>query len=297
MEIREKLYPYPVLATFTDDYRDSYFETVFDLQKDGYDLCLHILSELKNEELQTLLLENRVNFVYHIECSQTGYRVAVNTNRNVFEHRIIDSKVSGRLQVCSFIIACEDLSNYTNQLLHGDYSGFTFAIDRGNIMAVGSQSDFEIEKTLSDLSYVPSVIAIVKNPEVDAEGMLVSIDQNKIVIRIPENDFYNYRSLSKEVGAKSILRSLIIVPALAYVLTEVAKRDPSERYIYSSYSWYLAIKKNLRTIFECNIESEDFAELDMLRLAQRILNSPLGKALSTLAQDYGIFVGDGDEWI
>lgn len=295
MEIRERLYPYPVLAPFTDDYRDSYFETAFDLQRDGYDLCLHVLSELKNDELQVLLLEEKVSYVYHIECAQTGYRIAVSTNRNTVDYKIVDNKVSGRLQVCSFIIANEDFPDYTNQALHEDYSGFTFVIDEGNIMAVGSQASFEIEKTLSDLSNVPSVIVIIKNPDEDAEGMLVETNQSKLVIKIPQNDFSNYRNLSKEVGAKTILRSLVIVPAIAHALNEIAKRDSSERYEYSSYSWYLAIKKNLSTTFGLNVEDDDFAELDMLHLAQKILDSPVGKALSTLAQGYGTLEGDDDE--
>lgn len=36
MEIRYKLYPYPVLAYYSDDYKDGSFDTTIDLQKDGY---------------------------------------------------------------------------------------------------------------------------------------------------------------------------------------------------------------------------------------------------------------------
>ena len=35
MEIRYKLYPYPVLAYYSDDYKDGSFDTTIDLQKDG----------------------------------------------------------------------------------------------------------------------------------------------------------------------------------------------------------------------------------------------------------------------
>ena len=41
MEIRYKLYPYPVLAYYSDDYKDGGFDATIDLQKDGYNCLLY----------------------------------------------------------------------------------------------------------------------------------------------------------------------------------------------------------------------------------------------------------------
>lgn len=44
MEIRYKLYPYPVLAYYSDDYKDGSFDTTIDLQKDGYNIRIDFIS-------------------------------------------------------------------------------------------------------------------------------------------------------------------------------------------------------------------------------------------------------------
>lgn len=44
MEIRYKLYPYPVLAYYSDDYKDGSFDTTIDLQKDGYNIRIDFMA-------------------------------------------------------------------------------------------------------------------------------------------------------------------------------------------------------------------------------------------------------------
>ena len=52
MEIRYKLYPYPVLAYYSDDYKDGGFDTTIDLQKDGYNIRIDFMASLTNEGLK-----------------------------------------------------------------------------------------------------------------------------------------------------------------------------------------------------------------------------------------------------
>lgn len=295
MEIRRRLYPYPVLAWFTDDYMDSHFDTIFDLRRDGYDFRLHCLSELNNDDLESMLTQDKVRFVYHVECAQTGFRKAFETNLSEIDYKIVENRIRGRVQVCSFIVAAEGLPHYSNRSLHDDYRGFTFHIDRGNIVAIGKEESFEIEKFPGDISQTRSAIVIVKNPDQEADGMLVDIYQRKLVVKIPEPEFYNYKSLSQEIGARSLLWSLIIVPALAHAMNEVVKKDPIERYELQRSAWYMALKKNLNTVFNRDLEGDDFIEEDMLMWAQKILKFPLHQALYTLVQDFGMLEGDDDE--
>lgn len=49
MEIRYKLYPYPVLAYYSDDYKDGSFEATIDLRKDGYNIRIDFMASLTNE--------------------------------------------------------------------------------------------------------------------------------------------------------------------------------------------------------------------------------------------------------
>jgi len=287
MDIRSKLYPYPVLSQDTDDYEESSFHTVIAPERDGYYLRIGCRSELVNDELVAMLADGKVKFAYHLECAQTGYRVAILTKELETVHLISENEISGRLQICSFIVACEDLPAYVNSSFHPDYRGFQFSIEAGCVMAVGNQVNIEIEQERRDLAHTPSVFSIIKSDDELAQGMMVEMTRKKIVIKLPEREFYNYKSLSNAVIVRPVLNALVIVPALAYVLAEVARRDATERYIYHSESWYIAIKKALAQRFACDIDSDQLADKNIIELAQKLVDVPISGALNVLADGYG----------
>lgn len=55
MVIRHKMYPYPVLADFLDDYVNSKFDVTAEVVAHGYDRRLYFNVTLKNEGLQKLI--------------------------------------------------------------------------------------------------------------------------------------------------------------------------------------------------------------------------------------------------
>lgn len=286
MEIRSKLYPYPVLSYYSDDYIDSNFDVIVTPIKDGYNVRLDFSAEVNDSGISELLSSGKAKIVYHLECAQTGYRVAVSTEKNELSYGIVNKMISGRLQVCPFIVAETEIPEYTNTNFHEDYRGFKFAIEEGCVMAVGKQVNINFDKDTSDLSNTPSVFSIIKNDDKQALGMAVDFNYKKIVIKLPEQEFFNFKSLKGQSLIQSVLNSLVVIPALTYVLEEVSKREPTERYEYSSYSWYRAIKKSLASKFNCDIGSEQFSERNMLDTAQKLINVPLSDALQTLSSGY-----------
>lgn len=295
MEIRPKLYPYPVLSYYSDDYVDSNFDTVITPVRDGHNIRVDFLAEVNNAGISDLLVSGKAKIVYHLECAQTGYRVAVSTSKNELSHVIVNKMISGRLQVCPFIVAETEISEYVNPNFHEDYRGFKFTFEEGCVMAVGKQVNINVDKEISDLSNTPSVFSIIKNDDELALGMVVDLDYKKIVIKLPEREFFNFKSLNGQALIQSVLNSLVVIPALTYVLEEVSKREPSERYEYSSYSWYRAIKKSLANKFSCDIDSEEFTDRNMLETAQKLINVPLSDALQTLSSGYGNASEEEDE--
>ncbi|MDQ0204129.1 hypothetical protein [Pectinatus haikarae] len=295
MEIRPKLYPYPVLSYYSDDYVDSSFDTVITPVRDGYNIRIDFLAEVNNAGISDLLVSGKAKIVYHLECAQTGYRVAVSTSKYELSHVIVNKMISGRLQVCPFIVAEMEIAEYVNPNFHEDYRGFKFTIEEGCVMAVGKQVNINVDKEISDLSDTPSVFSIIKNDDELVLGMVVDLDYKKIVIKLPEREFFNFKSLKGQALIQSVLNSLVVIPALTYVLEEVSKREPSERYEYSSYAWYRTIKKSLANKFSCDIDSEKFTDRNMLETAQKLINVPLSDALQTLSSGYGNTGEEEDE--
>ena len=70
MEIRYKLYPYPVLSYYTDDYENSRFDAVISPKKDGFNIRIDFLAELDNRGLTEMLADGKVKFLYHLAVCQ-----------------------------------------------------------------------------------------------------------------------------------------------------------------------------------------------------------------------------------
>lgn len=52
MEIKYRLYPYPVLSTYSDDYQSGKFNAVIEPRKEGYHLRVDFTAELTNDALK-----------------------------------------------------------------------------------------------------------------------------------------------------------------------------------------------------------------------------------------------------
>ena len=52
MDIRYKLYPYPVLSNYSDDYINSSFDSAIEVKREGYNIVISVVSEIKNSELE-----------------------------------------------------------------------------------------------------------------------------------------------------------------------------------------------------------------------------------------------------
>jgi hypothetical protein len=286
MDLRHRYYPYPVLSDDTNDYLDSTFNVTINVGRDGHDIRLDFDVELDNDELNVLLDKGEVIIVYHLECSKTGYRKAIKTTEKQLKYLIPRTKLNGRLQICPFIVAAKNFKGYVNSDLHLDFRGLKFAIDAGCIMAVGCQTISDIEKSTDDLANTSSIFALIKDVDEKARGMLVDMSQNKIVIRIPQETHRKMKILNQTLALRSTINSLVIVPALIYVLEELKNTPVDERYYSSSNSWYRSIKKALKKHFDCDLESDAYTELNHLSIAQKLIDSPFDEAVSTLFGDY-----------
>lgn len=139
MQLRSKYYTYPVITEDADFYEDSLFSSDVEQLLDGYNVKLKLKAELVNPELEEMLKREEVMFAHHIECTQTCFRRLILTNETEKECILRDGEVNGVVQVCSFLVANKNIEKYSNKLFAPDFRGFRFDIERGCIMAVGSQ--------------------------------------------------------------------------------------------------------------------------------------------------------------
>ena len=288
MDIRYKMYPYPVLAYFLDDYKDK---NAFDVKimqvKDGFDTKLVFEAALTNKELLSLVRSGKASFVYHIECSQTGFRKVIRTDKLSSAYVLSNRKVKNIVQICPFVVATKDITSYSNADFDDDYKDMSFDIEEGCVLAVGQQVDADVSDSIDDLANTPSIFSIIQNTDEAIKEMKVDGSGDKIVVQLPFNDYYSYKSLSQNPKFEPVLNALTIVPALVFVIEEMKRWDKEEiNRRELDCGWFRSIKHVLSKEFSCDVES-DLSSRDSMELAQKLIGSPLPSAFTELSGGEG----------
>ena len=283
MEIKYKLYPYPVLWDKNDDYKKpSKFSVEVEPKEDFKNIKLKINFLLKDKEIEKLIKENKAEYVVHIEGSSTYFREIISTKETEICYVLKDRDILGRLQVNFFILARQDIKNYKNDNFNEDYSSETFNLKKGNIIAIADGYRFDIEKNDDELGKISSIFSICKKETVEQTGMTIDMGYEKIRIGLNITDYVNYSQLSQNPNKVESVNSIIIFPALIYIFEQL-KKDFNET-DYTEYKWFRA----LENIFKKNGEDLNKGLLEneiSIDLAQRVLNYPIERAFNSLINE------------
>lgn len=283
MEIKYKLYPYPVLWDKNDDYKKpSKFSVEVEPKEDFKNIKLKINFLLKDKEIEKLIKENKAEYVVHIEGSSTYFREIISTKETEINYVLKDRDILGRLQVNFFILARQDIKNYKNDNFNEDYSSETFNLKKGNIIAIADGYRFDIEKNDDELGKISSIFSICKKETVEQTGMTIDMGYEKIRIGLNITDYVNYSQLSQNPNKVESVNSIIIFPALIYIFEQL-KKDFNET-DYTEYKWF----RSLENIFKKNGEDLNKGLLEneiSIDLAQRVLNYPIERAFNSLINE------------
>lgn len=280
MDIKYRLYPYPVLASFNDDYKNSKFHVNAECVLDGFDICINYSVELENDQIQELISKGKACLVFHLESARTGYREAKETDKLKGKIVIKDSLLNGDLNFCPFIIAKENIQGYFNNAFNEDYTD-PVNLEKGYLIAIGNQMIWPINKSNVDLLNSSSPFKIGLNPDESVSNMVVEFEsQTKIRILLSSKDLSCYKNMNNTPELKSILNSAVVVPALIYVLSELKQCDDMET-AFGSLSWYLAIKESYLKNFKKDITT-DLSNENVFELAQKMLKTPINDAFEDL---------------
>ena len=288
MQIKNKYYPYPVIAYGNDSYNGSEFITDANYAHDAHSIKFQLDAVLTDACLSAMVADGRVKYAHHIECQQTCYRTLVLTDKPSDEFKVHESKINGLVQICSFLMADKDIPNYSNPSFSKDYKGFKFNIDRGCVLAIGNQVNMIINKEKEELANTSSIFSIRKNLQDPAATELqVSTTGQKIVILIPEKTCNQYLNVST-TALLPVLHAMVIQPALMQVLFELKEAaQKNQLFNYEDFRWYRALKKTAERL-GLKFDEEAISAMDVFRMAQKLLDSPVVKAMDTICS------GDGE---
>lgn len=283
MEITKKIYPYPVLSSFSHCYENSSFDvSVSNEIMSNNSMKIIADYKLENDDLKTLLSENKVCFALHYECSSTGLRNMKSSTDTHIEVILESKSISDKIQICPLLIANDHLCNYTNSDFVSDLRGIQFNnIEKGMVMGVADSFNISITKNKLDFFKTPSVIEFVQNLDRQEKDLILEMNKPKLVIIIPYDVFPFIKNNERNAEIQPLINSSVIVPALVNVLNKIDSIEDRES--FESRRWYQALRKALKERFSIDLDSG--ARIDEYNggaflLAQRLIGSPIINGLT-----------------
>lgn len=287
MQIKNKYYPYPVIAAGNDSYEDATFTSDADYAMDAHNVKLILYAETDNQMLNEMIKSGSVKYAHHIECQQTCFRKLVLTDEKVHEEIIHESLLNGIVQICTFLMANEDLVGYANPNFAKDYRGIKFNLDKGCVMAIGSQVNITINKDKEDLSRTSSIFSIRRDHDPSHTELQVSTTGAKIVVLIPEKTCNQYLNLSNQAMFVPVLHSMVIMPALMQVLSELKEAaQQNVLYNYEELRWFRGLKKTAEKL-QIKFDQDALTQINAFKTAQQFLDTPVVKALANICSGEG----------
>ena len=291
MNIEHKLYPYPVLTYFNDDYLNSIFMAKVEVEKGIGKIGVSLEAVTDDLGLLGLINDGYAEFVFRIECLATLYREIVKSGDGKKKVFIPEEKIDSKITVSTYIVAKKNIENYTNVNFNEDYSDISFFIEKSSILAIARQFKIYIEKENDNLGEPSSIFCLVRNTaEKEEKEVKFDIMGNKIKIILPKEEYENIAMLSQSKPNQEILHSSLIFPALVYVL-ENLKTDDYDN--YDDYVWFRTIKKVLENL-EIELNWENIESYQSYSLAQKIINYPIGRSLEAMKQ-IGVVQEEGED--
>ena len=274
MRVGKKLFPYPVInnSEKVSSFKDSSFSLVYEDASDDEFLILkdaHLVIDDLN--LVSLMSKGMVIGALVIECSATIYRVTKEISLENRDIIIPLSELNDKVYISSFLYANDNITDYKSENFLDDYEDYSFNIEKYDILAADDGFYKIIEYDQEEDQKNDSIFSVIKTKNI--ENMLVDINQKKIIIKLPENEYGLYYNLRFNKTYQPLFLSMMAIPALSSVLQKFKDQDYDIEDIADDYYWFNAIMVSYENVYGKKLTNESFNEIDSLTLAQKLLNN------------------------
>ena len=278
MKPRADLTPYPILMAANDDYIGASFHAETSIQAISNKYAMNCEFTLDEPTIESLLVQNKVEFVTHIECPRTSFRTILRTKERFAQTHVPSDSVSGFLEICTYIICATPLEGFSSPRFHPDYTGITFDLERGSILGIAESCRVELEDDESDED-TASIVRIAKAQPTQIDDMAVNTDGDRIYITLTASTYDKYYRAGRGFLSEAVA-STIVLPALMIALLRLKESyDPDILWARVLSDWLYAHGVSLDDLNLTSIEGQS-----ILSVAQRILENPIGRALASIEE-------------
>ena len=277
MQIGNKLFPYPTINNI--GLRNCFKETTYSFKcndySDGQNYVLeNACVEINNENIKRSINEGYLGIGLIIECSATVYRKMFEVSIEPRTINIPIGDLRDKVEVSCYIYAKKDIDNFMDNDFLEDYMGYSFKLDKNDIIAIDDGYTTSIDYDESVDKKVSSIFQIIRDKS--AKDMIIEKKFKKIVVSLPDQEFSYYDILRKNDNFQNIIFAMIAIPALTYCLKDLQDKIKIEEYdldsIEMDYHWFISVRNAHKKQFGTELTSELFKNTDVSVLAQKLLN-------------------------
>lgn len=281
MQLKERYHPYPVLAPYTNDYPNSEFKIVnLEERLVDQEYIFDIELYLKNPGLEKLIMEEKAEYAIHIECSKTSYREIFTCFSPKNNMRVKASNLEGKVELAPFIIAKDNIYNYKDDSFDNIFESFSFDINKGQYLAISRRAIITIIKDKDELRQLSSIIRIAQVADLDKETK-VNLEGDRIQIMLSNEAYEMYTYASRSNTRLRALHSMIVLPALIYVLYELKEDSGNDFELYAERRWFQALEIRMKDL-DISLDKSLFNIRSPYELAQILLEYPIKDALDNI---------------
>ena len=282
MKINERLYPHPVQAHFSDDLIGCLFQVTPTIDSARHAFKLSVLARTSSQDLRALIESNKAQYAIHIECAATRYRRLITSFQPDFYEEIPADKLEGKVELCSLIVATEEIAEYKNANFHPDYGATTFLVRKGDVLAVGNDIHFDAIKEVDPLQNISSIFKVRAN--LGLESLVTDLQGDNIIVYLSQQNFNAYSELKMNQDLNTMLASMIILPSLIQALETIKAEFDGEDDAISERRWFKVINRKLKERGYKTDESDTWQIESTLVMAQNLIGDPLSLALKSMLE-------------
>ena len=274
-----RLYTYPILSDGRDDYETCKFSATINCDFNATDLFVNVNFSTDCADLKRLIGAGKAKYLLHVECPLTLYREIFSSADENFSCNIPLNRVKRNLDCLALIVLVEDTENFSCADWNSDFEQINFNLQHGSVLAYKNFKSLMLPDDPNIFKNVASIFSVYRLVA-DNAPCEVDLAHDKIKIGLASKDFDLYRRYCSRPEMQPILNAMIIFPALVYIFDELKVDGGFER--YDGMAWFKSLTaafKRKKLDFNDILNEENTS----IKLAQKVMDSPLTKALENVA--------------
>ena len=299
MHIGKRLFPYPILNNdvLYSQYKTANFSLLYSeiVTKEEYILD-GIKCDLNSNFLKELINKGAAKIICIVECAETMYRKSFPLSCEPKKIIIPLTELNGKVSVSAFVVATKDIEEYVSDDFLDDYEGYTFQIEKNDILAVDEGYVNRVDFNKDEDTKKSSIFIVIKDKTIKDETMTVEFDVDKIIVKLPEEQWNIYDKMKRIQKYQSLFFSILATPALGQALISLKLTSDSVDQLKLDYRWFNSFAVAYKNVFGEELTDEIFEKMsDTNLIAQKLLNTPVTKAIDDLFQMTIEQIGGNDD--